>query len=107
MYSLSRHVTDFCIAGFTYWDGVEALAGVKIGSRLVLSCERDNPYDPEAVALYFGNAKLGYIPKSKNKQISQFLFFGHEIFEAFVCQIDLDEHPERQIRVAIKLIDSR
>jgi len=106
MYIPSRHFADFHLAGFAYWDGVEVFNDLKVGSRLELRPESDNPYDPEAVAIFYENKKLGYIPRASNAQISQLLHFDNNIFEAFICQIDLDKHPERQIRVVVKLIDA-
>ena len=106
MYTPSRHFADFHIAGFTYWDGIEVLEDLKVGNKLDLRSEAENPYDPEAVAIFYENRKLGYIPKASNAQISQILYFGNNIFEAFICQIDLEKHPERQVRVVVKLIDA-
>jgi len=106
MYTFSRHIIDFYIAGFTFWEGLEVFGNLKVGSKLELRLEPENPFVPKAVALFFEEKKLGYIPQAKNSQIHQLLYFGHNILEVFVCQIDLDEHPERQVRVVIKLIDT-
>ena len=106
MYTPSRHFINFCIAGFTFWEGLEVFNDLKVGSKLELRLEPENPYDPEAVMVFFGETKLGYIPRAKNSQVYQLLFFGHDIFEVFVSHIDLQQHPERQIRVVIKLIDA-
>ena len=107
MYTPSRHFIDFCIAGFTFCEGAKALGDLKVGSKLKLQLELDNPYDPDAVALYYDGKKLGYIPKAKNSQIKQLLFFGHDVFETSVSQIDPVQHPERQVRVVIQLINAR
>lgn len=42
------HFTNFDLAGFTYWDGVEAFDKLKIGLRLRFERELDNKYDPKA-----------------------------------------------------------
>ena len=107
MYTPSRHFINFCIAGFTFCEGAEVLGNLKVGSKLELQLELDNPFDPDAVALYFEGKKLGYIPQAKNSQVKQLLFFGHDVFETSVSQIDPVQHPERQVRVVIKLIDAR
>ncbi len=44
------HLTNFHIAGFGYWEGCEAFEQLKIGTRLDLIREEDNPFDPYAVA---------------------------------------------------------
>ena len=60
MYEPSRVLLSFHIAGFQYADGALVLGDLKVGDKLTLCAERDNPHDPEAVAIYYGNTKLGY-----------------------------------------------
>jgi len=103
----SKHVMDFCVAGFTYWDGPEVVQQMKVGDKVELKLEDDNPYDPEAVALYYDGRKIGFIPQEKNSEVHQLLYFGHDIFEASICQLDFEAHPERQVRAAIRLKDAR
>lgn len=38
---------------------------VQIGDRLTLYREPDNPYDPDAVAAYHHDFKIGYIPRER------------------------------------------
>jgi hypothetical protein len=108
MYTPSRHYLDFHIAGFAYWEGLEVIEELKIGSELSLVAEPDNPYDNEAVAICYKGKKLGYVPKDKNSEISKFLFFGYgEFFESYINRVSPDQHPERQFGVVIKLKDIR
>ena len=60
MYEPSRVLLSFHIAGFQYTDGALVLGDLKAGDKLTLCAERDNPHDPEAVAIYYGKTKLGY-----------------------------------------------
>ena len=62
MYEPSRVLLSFHIAGFQYADGALVLGDLKAGDKLTLCAERDNPHDPEAVAIYYGKTKLGYVP---------------------------------------------
>lgn len=62
MYEPSRVLLSFHIAGFQYADGALVLGDLKVGNKLSLCAERDNPHDPEAVAIYYGKTKLGYVP---------------------------------------------
>lgn len=59
MYEPSRVLLSFHIAGFQYADGALVLGDLKAGDKLTLCTERDNPHDPEAVAIYYGKTKLG------------------------------------------------
>lgn len=75
---------------------------LKPGAKLQLERDIHNPFDPYAVAIYYENTKLGYIPKSQNEDISIFLDMGHsDIFDVRVQSVSPDNHPESQVRVAI------
>lgn len=107
-YEPSRNMMDFHIAGFTYGDGLEVIDELTLGQKVKLVCEPDNPYDPEAVAVYYKKAKLGYVPKDRNSLLSTLLYFGHEeIFDAHIQYVNKETHPERQFRVVVKIKDNR
>ena len=75
---------------------------LKPGAKLELERDIHNPFDPRAVAIYYGETKLGYIPKSNNEEISTFLDMGHsDIFDVRVQSVHPENHPESQVRVAI------
>ncbi len=99
---------DCHIAGFAYYDGLDVIDKLQLGTPVSLVVESDNPYDPEAVTIYFGETKLGYIPKAKNSYVSTLLYFGHEnILNAKINSRNLDEIPEFQFRIVIKVKDNR
>ena len=103
MFEHSKSFADFHIAGFKHWDGIFMLSGLKVGQKLELRPEFDNPMDPNAVAIYFEETKLGYIPL-----IAQLIYFGHgDIFEAFVLGVDPEAEPWKQVRVGVRVRDVR
>ncbi|MET3558775.1 hypothetical protein ABID29_001903 [Streptococcus rupicaprae] len=107
-YEPSRNVEDFHLAAFNYYDGLEVVDQLKPGTYVDLLAEPTNPYDSEAVAIFYQGKKLGYIPKDRNTLISRMLYYGHgDILEARVQMVDLTVHPERQLRVVVKFKDSR
>lgn len=107
-YEPSRNVEDFHLAAFAYYDGLEVVDQLKPGTYLDLLAEPTNPYDSEAVAIFYQGKKLGYIPKDRNTLISRMMFYGHsDILEARVQMVDLTVHPERQLRVVVKFKDQR
>ena len=77
------HLTNFHIAGFSYWDGPEAFDQLKVGTRLDLVREPDNQFDPYAVAVYLGDFKLGFIPRGENHDISKYLDMGLDDISKF------------------------
>jgi hypothetical protein len=92
------------IAGFTYYDGIDVIKDLEIGTHLTLVAEPENRFDPYAVALYCHETKLGFIPAGENKLISQLLQLGHtDLFEVRINRIALDAHPEKQIGVVVRI----
>ena len=89
MYEPPRKIYSFHIRGFQHWDGVLQLENMKPGMKVDLVAEPDNPHDPDAIALYFNNTKLGYVPAESNEILSTLAFYGHiDIFEARIQQIN-------------------
>jgi hypothetical protein len=92
------------IAGFQHYQGGEVAEQLEAGTELTLKAEPENEYDPSAVAIYFGDKKLGYIPKGKNEELSKLLRYGREdLFEVKINYKDLERHPERQFGIAVKI----
>ena len=101
-----RHYATFHIAGFTYYNGIDVFENLKIGTQLLLKAEPENPFDPNAVAIYYQEEKLGFVPKDENEMLRKFLNLGYtDLFEAKISQVSPDVHPEKQIRVVIRIID--
>jgi hypothetical protein len=108
MYQKSRHFLDCHIAGFRYHDGLEVIDELKLGTVVTLASEPDNPHDPNAVAIYLKDNKLGYVPKEKNAQLSSLLYFGHaDVFETRISLVNHEADPERQFRVVVKIKNKR
>jgi len=108
MYERSRNILDCNIAGFIYYNGLNVIKKLELGTPVTLKAEPDNPYDPEAVAVYFEETKLGYIPKARNSYISTLLYFGYgDIIEAAICGRNLEEHTENYFNIVVRLKDNR
>lgn len=96
------HYLNFHIAGFSHWEGCLVMEELKIGSKLDLEREPNNPHDNKAIALYYGDTKLGYVPAAYNEDIAKFLDLGHsDLFEARVQSKNTETHPEHQVRVVV------
>ncbi|MBR5396331.1 MAG: HIRAN domain-containing protein [Bacteroidales bacterium] len=84
----------------------EAFRHLKIGTELELVREADNQFDPYAVAIYYEDYKLGYIPRGSNHDISKYLDMGLEdIYEVRVTRITPDIHPEQQVEVIVNILN--
>ena len=108
MYRPSKHLASFHIAGFKFYDGALVLNKLKVGQKLKMRTERDNPHDPEAVVLRLKDKKLGYVPRPENALISQLSYYGHKgVLEARVLQVDPERDPWHQVRVGLYVRDKR
>ena len=102
------HLANFHIAGFSYWDGCEAFEQLRIGTELRLVRETGNAFDFYAVAIYYGDFKLGYVPRGENHEISKYLDMGLEnIYECRITRLTPDTHPENQVEVIVYVKNQR
>lgn len=68
--------------------------------------ENDNPYDPDAVALYWENTKIGYIPKDSNWLPAQLLRFGHDdVLECRILKVNTEADTWKQVQAGIYVTD--
>ncbi len=100
----NRHFAHFQIAGFTYWEGAVIFNELKIGTKLSLVQEIDNKFDAYAVAIYYKDYKLGFVPRGENQEINKFLEQGYtDMFEVVINRVTPDVDPEGQIGVVVFL----
>lgn len=102
----TEHLAHFNIAGFTYYDGALVFRKLKVGKKLELKLEEDNKFDARAIALYYKEHKLGFIPRTENRIIYKLLKIGlsHNI-RILIQKVDASEHPENQIMVVAHLLN--
>ncbi len=67
------------IAGFQYYQAENIFTQMNIGDSLTLQAEPQNKYDHNAIAVYWKNSKLGYIPRRENKTLIQMLQRGQKL----------------------------
>ena len=90
------------VAGFAHYQGCIVFNELKIGTKLQLVREDENSYDHDAVAIFYGDTHIGYVPSHKNDQLATMLDMGHgDLFEVYVQSLDPTAHPEQQVHVAI------
>ncbi len=82
------HFMHFALAGFPFWEGPIVFNELKVGTKLTLCAEPENKHDALAIAIYYGDTKIGYVPKDLNEQFEIFFELGYEdIFEACINRI--------------------
>ena len=90
------------VAGFQYYRGNAIWPFLRVGEKLSLVRESLNDHDRDAVAVYFRNDKLGFVPQSENRTIAQMLDRG-ESLEATISRVLNESDPWERIRISICL----
>ena len=72
-----RFLAACWLAGWRFRDQyVQRMIGEKVlkpGSFFTLRPEPDNPYDPNAIAIYGGGHHFGYVPQKWNRKVWQLI----------------------------------
>ena len=108
VYEPTKSLASFHIAGFGHHEGYSVFSELQVGTKVEMRHEPGNPYDPEAIAIYYGETKIGYVPKEENSEFYTYLYYGYDdLYETFICMVNDDAHPERQFNVVVTLKDAR
>ena len=84
------------LAGFQFYEGEYVWSSLQVGKDLTLVREADNIHDPNAVAVYFHDEQLGYVPRVENTAIAQMLDRGEHL-EASISKLHLTENPWERV----------
>jgi hypothetical protein len=80
------------VAGFQHYDGPDAVSLLETNMALQLNREPHNSYDKNAVEVWIGDAKLGYVTRSDNKTIAKLMDEGIEV-RALILELDHSAFP--------------
>lgn len=95
----------FKVAAVTYCEALFVISQLKPGTPLEMERDYDNRHDGNAIALYYNNYKVGYVPHSENIDLASFLDMGWgDIFDVRVSALNLDAHPKQRIEATIFII---
>jgi hypothetical protein len=88
------------LAGFRYADASLVWPELKLGDRLDLVREPDNPYDRNAVRVEWRGRKLGYVPRAENQALAWAMDRG----ETVTARISrLRDHPNPRLRLEFEV----
>jgi hypothetical protein len=96
-------IQEFPLAGFQYHRAAGVWSFLREGETLRLRRERHNRHDPNAVAVWFRNDKLGYLPRRENTPFARMLDRGLRLEGRIVCLRDHTD-PWRRIRFSVALL---
>ena len=88
------------IAGFEHYDGSDTESFLEIGMPLQLNREPHNQHDKNAVEIWTGDAKLGYVPRSANKTVANLMDQGTEV-QALVLELDPSAFPNGSVKIEL------
>jgi len=90
------------VAGFSYYDGEKIWKKLRVNESLILKREAANPYDENAIEIYWKKWKLGYVPRADNSVIAQMLDRGENLL-ATITWLKVDEDPWERIGIRIEV----
>jgi len=90
------------IAGFQYYDGDEVFPKLWVDTPLLLVRDSENKHDENAVAIYYMQYQLGYVPKADNTAVAQMLD-RVERLSARVVDLAMSRNPWERVRFEVML----
>jgi hypothetical protein len=88
------------VAGFRYYDGPRVIGEMKKGDYLILKRNSSNRFDTNALAVFWNEHMVGYIPKRKNRLLSHLIDNRHH-FSARVYRLNRDAEPWEALEIEI------
>lgn len=67
------YLQQFFVAGFRHYKGMEMLPHMEVNDLIELRREPENEHDDCAIALYWQQEKIGYIPAELNEMLAKLL----------------------------------
>jgi hypothetical protein len=88
------------LAGFRYHAAASVWDELRVGDRLELERERDNPHDANAVSVSWRGQKLGYVPRHQNAALAGGLDRG-AAFVARISRLAPGASPSRRVEFEV------
>jgi HIRAN domain len=93
-------VQDSPLAGFRYHAAAEIWHELRVGDRLELAREPDNPHDANAVRVLWRGRVLGYVPRRENAALAWGLERGAPL-RARISALAEHPNPARRVRFEV------
>jgi hypothetical protein len=82
------YLLQFFVRGFQFADGLKILEQMEENQMLELVREPENKYDTNAIALYFNEHKIGFVPKEKNEILARLMDSETIVLMAEIVKIE-------------------
>ncbi len=104
--ALKRHqvlLQESPLAGFQYHRASGIWLFLKEGASLRLKREPYNTHDVNAIAVWFMNDKLGYVPRCENSRLATMMDQGERL-EAQISKLLDEDDPWLRVRFRVELV---
>ncbi|MES9857590.1 MAG: HIRAN domain-containing protein [Sedimenticola sp.] len=91
------------LAGYPYHRASAVWSFLQEGEALGLKREPLNPYDPNAIAVWFRNEKLGYVPRRENRALARMMDRGARL-NSRINSLSDNPNPWSRLRFNVSLI---
>lgn len=88
------------LAGFRYHEAPLLFSELRLGDRLDLVREPDNPHDPNAVRVEWRGRNLGYVPRRDNPALA-WAMDGGEAVSARISVLRAHRNPRQRIEFEV------
>ncbi len=88
------------LAAFQYYRGEAVWPALRCGAPLHLVREPSYRHDPPAIAVYWHDNKLGYVPRAESVVLAQMLDRGQAL-DSRIIALTQDVDPWRRLRFAV------
>jgi hypothetical protein len=93
----------FKVAGFQFYKGEKLMDTMQAGQALTIHREPENPHDRHAIAIYYRNEKIGFVPRSKNEVLSRLIDLDSSRISAEIIEVRSADNPWDAVAAAIYL----
>ena len=94
---------DSAVAGFQHYNGDVIWGRMKTGDHLHLVREPKNPFDYDAVEVYRGRDKIGYLPRTHNSAIAQMMDRGMMI-RSKIQRLNKNNVSRERVGITVEMI---
>ena len=99
-FSREIFLLDIVVAGTTFCDEIYDIEPhLKQGTILRMVRKPNNKYDELAIALYYDDTQIGWVPRSLNQIISRLMDAGKEFF----CRVERVEDVNNWVKISSKI----
>lgn len=95
------------VAGFRFYEGVKLLPEMKTGDLLYLKREPNNEHDSKAIALYWKNIKIGFVPADVNEMLARLIDGEALTLHAEITHINAEAKEWEHIHFAIYFLKEK